>query len=306
MSLTEFWKTNKKKNPKDNRLIYATIFFVLLLGLGIGLNLPKKESDLDRIKNLTSNIESEIKLPEVILGDSDLNPDDPNKLDIVNDKHLKVISANMIGIYSEAERLQEDPEATAEATPTLAGIRVVGEVQNIGKSSVTDAKVLVRFFDKERTPVATRIGAWNQTYKFLPLAPNEFNVYDVLIPNPPESESITIEFEPADASTPESVNAIKIKNKSLNKQTATGNNRQITYYTLTGQLVNISGKDIVSPGVYVWLKNEENKIIALGSKIFDTDLLEPDQELEVELIASPLTTGDMETFEIKTFAIPTL
>lgn len=316
----------------------------------------------------------EIKLPEYapLQPEDSLNTEAKTETD--NEFKLKVLNANMIGIYEEASsgnQIQSSrlgiPHAYAEedtaeptATPTaepieepinedqdtdslltapssdseeetfspspkvdnqanspvkLAGIRVLGEVKNIGQKTAKGAKAIVRFYaspnktsanqDKQLKLVATKVASFNQNYQWLALKPNEVNVYDLLIPNPPASETITIEFKADSESAPksksESLSELKVKSKKLEDASLKRGQEELAYFKFSAVLTNLSEKEIVNPGLYVWLKNDEGKVIGFASKTFETDILIPNQEMEANLLIVPVSAGTMFGYEVKTF-----
>ena len=213
---------------------------------------------------------------------------------------------------------------TSNGAVRLAGLRILGEVKNIGQETVYSAKALVRFYGQSSTSnleplsadrqdrtsnslLATKVAQFNQGYQFLPLSPGEINVYDLIVASQPESNTVTVELRAEDskssAKSPElsSDNFLKITSKKLEPLTIKKGETELTYYQFSCQLVNKSDAEIVNPGLYVWLKNNQGKVIGLTGKIFETDLLTPDQELEVKLMIAPVNLDEVFNFEVKTF-----
>jgi len=291
---------------------------------------PKKAT---RLEKMEENLPS-IKLPEISIRNSfdastsdSANSSDPKgtirdrKNPTIPDRgnsgssELKVLSANMVGIWDKSE---------------LVGLRIIGEIKNISNQVINGAKPVIRFYGNEKL-MATKVGNWNEGYQFLKLEPGEINVYDILIPNPPESEMITVEMRGESADDPEgtirnsfdpgssedfdpgssfpdrgnsgsSATYLKIKEKNLSKEILEKDNQKMIYYKFTGILININPAEIINPRIYVWLKNDQGKVIASAYKTFESDLLTKNQELEVNLLLIPFTPDSKQfEYEVKTW-----
>jgi hypothetical protein len=337
MDLTKFWGEHKKPKRKEKKIKISKKFIisalvVLLIGVGLGLNLPRSKDDLNALKQLENVLGSDVKLPEVDLSPSFKVSSKSlglNGTGALNISALKVLSANLIGIpgKAEAQKPAQKPsfkvsskssglnsaEATDSAKPKLAGIRILGEVENTGKDTVRDAKIIIRFFRNGKL-IAKKLGAWNQTYKFIPLSPGEINVYDVLVPSPPESDSVTIEMEemePGDSPKPGfkgflkawlfSSPALKIKEASIKPAVVEQQGQKLSYYKFSGTLVNTADWEISNPGIYVWIRNDKGKVIGIGSQFFESDLLIPEATLEAKIAIVPVSAEEMFDYKVKTF-----
>ena len=296
------------------------------------------------------------ELPEVELKVGDIGDVGEEKIEKGG---LKVLSGNVIGIWEQGKgegndlALTPSPNAPLNPNPpTLAAIRILGEVENVGGETVTEAKPIVRFYGKSKgeaaglgeiersseeeegltlTPspnaplnlnlqtsprlLATKVGQWNEGYKFLPLAPGEINVYDLVVREPPESETVTIEIRAGSAEeNPSGLESstrrvgesaepapLKIKQKNLESAEVQQGQQKLAYYKFSGTLVNTGEQELINPGIYVWLKNDQNKVIGLSSKTFENDLLAPKQELEVKILIIPVSTDQVWEDKIKTY-----
>lgn len=199
---------------------------------------------------------------------------------------LKILSATLVGVKTENN------------TP---GVRILGEVENQGENRIDNVRAVVHFFDKEKQVLASKIAEFNhyQGYEFLALNPGEINVYDVLVFEPPVSESLSIEMRSEAKSQKLKVESLKIKGQNLEPTIFKKDGQQIPYFKFTGTLVNQNNFEVVNPGVYVWLKDEEDKVMATGYRIFKNNLLGPGQELEVELGLLPFKKEDKEAFAMR-------
>jgi len=327
MTLEEFWnkpkiKTKKapKRKPQKNRSSLTkkaliSISAILLIGIGVGLNLPRNKEESQVFKMLEQS-PKEIKLPQVNLSYDNSGLEDGQALgQATPSAKLQVLSANLIGIYEQQQQQrrpaigsQEADQATAAAQqPKLAGVRIIGEVRNIGDETAFDANVLIHFFDENQNLINTKIGHWKEPYSFLPLKPGETNVYHDLVANPPPSASVSLsmerkEKEDSDKNKPSNKTEIlKVKDKKLQPAQVSQQGQTLKYYQFQAVLANIGNKEIVSPGLYVWMKNERGKVIGLAAKVFEADLLTPEATIEAKLNLAPVSEGEMFDYQIKTF-----
>lgn len=360
--------------PAGPKRILLAAVILLVFGVLIGTNLPRRESGEKLLLDIKKDIGEEAKLAGAALDEPELaeGNEAPNAAVLgtaeTGEGRIKVLSANLVGIWQKKENQDGSPqgatptvepsptpEATESATPeatesakvepsneikgstlnaelgdeeatsaalpapdeekpelTLAGVRIMGEIQNVGGSTVYEANAFVRFYDQNKNVLAIKVGEWSQGYKFLPLAPEVTGVYDVVVLNPPEFETVTIEMKVDIADKRLSLKdpkgsafydteSLKVKSKALEPTTTQQGNQQINYFTFNGTLVNKGKAEIVNPAIYVWLKNREGKVIGLAAKTLASDLLLPEQELSVSLFVIPVTTDEMASFEVRTF-----
>lgn len=279
----------KNTSVKIRTTIISTLS-ALLIGIIVGLFIPQNKSGNEILTDIKQELGSEVKLPEFTPLNQEKNP---------SATKLTVLSATLVAVEETI-----DQKETTASTSQLSGIRILGEVQNTGNQSVKNTKTIVRFYDQDKQLLATKVGIWNQSYKFTPLEPEQINVYDFLIAKPPKSSSITIAMEPAESDDAEKLknldlSSLKFKNKKLEAQTIERQKGKINYYKFSGTLTNIAKYEIINPEVYVWIKNDKGKVVGLGSKIFETDLLIPKQELKVDLLILPVSNEAMLNYETK-------
>jgi hypothetical protein len=265
---------------KEKTLILSFVLaigFSLFIGRASNILWPVKPTEISKMNQVIP----EIKLPEVInLG----GQEEEEKAS------LKILNANVIGIYEEND---------------LKGLRILGELINIGKDLIPELKPIIRFYGKDSELLATKVANWNENYQFIPLAPNESGLYDILVSSPPDSETITLEMklqENEKIKKDPTVN-LKVKNTNLEEASLARGDENVAYFKFSGTLMNIGVKAIVSPGIYVWLKDDQGKVIGTAYKTYQSDLLEKGQELEVNLVLIPVSPGSGKTFgfEVKTF-----
>jgi len=335
MDLSNFWSYGDSKQlPKQDldvvsvisrpRNLVISALFVLGIGMILGLSLDWiREHDPTGI---LANPATEIDLPEVILNPTDIT----NRLqagDINLDADLKVVSANLIGIYeqppSTADRQQPagpdsaDREASSEASaaailqatptpagPVLAGIRILGEVKNVSGQTISDAQVLIRYYNQQGKLIATKLGHWKEPYQFVSLPAGETVGYDVLTTKPPAAGAIVVEFEARSAENKaEFKQELFMLGRKVEPVTVDNQGQETTYYTLSGVLVNRSQQELQTPGIYAWMKNEGGRVIGLGVHNFSADLLPPEASVSAQLNIIPVEqVNGAPDVTVKTFA----
>ena len=293
--------------------IKKTGVFLLVFAAGVlvgAYTLPlKKIQPLPQIETLEQN------LPQLNLEQNlSVKEASPGAL-------LRVLNGKVLPVYNQPNRSDkpdrsDSPEATEAAIIRLSALRIIGEVENTGDSTVTEATAVLRFFDENNKLITTKIANWNN--EIFPLDPQEIRVYDVVVPNPPKSETIAIELRPLSTTSNES-NADDQSNQSGSRQKIHPllKNRQfepaemerrdpqtkekikIKYYKFTATLVNNNDFDIVAPTIYLWIKNDKNEVIGLAQKGFPNDVLATNEELPVEMLIVPLTKEEVFTHEVK-------
>ncbi len=252
-------------------------------------------------KNLIQSFEEnliEIKLPEIKVHSGE---------EEAADVKLQVLSMNMIGLWSQTETSATGQADSASETGAaaeqakLTGIRVVGEVKNESAEIITAAQPVVRFYQADNNQLlATKIGQWSEGYQFVSLAPGEVNVFDLIVTNPPSVEAITLEMRGTAAVPTSSAGGpgsfLKVKEKKFEEAVVEKGDQKAVYYKLTGILVNTGQQEIINPRISAWIKDDQNKVIAVGYKEFSADLLAPQQELEANLILIPFSSGSGTVF----------
>jgi len=172
----------------------------------------------------------------------------------------------------------------------MSGLRILGEIQNMGNKMIENAIVLVNFYGADEALMDTKIGVWHQDYKFLSLAPGEINIYEVLIPEPPTSESVTVGIQSIPLDQANSPIRLEIKSEKLEGAVLEKDGQQIHYFKFTGTLVNNNDFAVVNPGIYVWIKDDKDKVISASYKTFNDKRLEKGEELNVRLDLLPLSS----------------
>jgi hypothetical protein len=241
----------------------------------------------------------EQKLPQISL-DENLSVQESSPT-----ARLRVLNGRVVPVYERQNSNVKTGETTGSAEPQkevqtvrLAGLRILGEMENIGAETVRGATPVLRFYDADDQLITTKVAQWND--EFIPLDPGQKQVYDVLIPDPPKSETISIEMRSSPIEEGQTLDKVrpleglKIKENQLEpaeyerKDPKTKEKVKIKYYKFSGSLVNTADFEVVSPTVYVWIKNDKNEVIGVTKKVYSTDILAPGQELPVNLLIVPV------------------
>lgn len=312
-------RTNGTHKTYKTYRTYRTYFLVFLLGLVPTLFVygyyyykksPPLVSEIGKDSSLFSQLTGlpqtgpSQNLPELMLEKGGLVPEEEEW----ESSGLKVLSGKVVPIVKKNTPFTEgssSPSASQEEEFSIVGIRVVGEMKNVGKEVITGAKAIIKFYDEEEKILATKIGNWTEGYEFLALEPDEVNVYDLLVPNPPKSKWISIQLkkDPSEKANRLRSANLKIKEKSLEEASLKQDEEEIVYYKFKGILINTDEAEVINPKVYLWLKNDEGKVIGVTYKTFEADLLTKDKELEVNLLVVPFTLEKEKVFgyEMKAF-----
>ncbi|PIS08858.1 hypothetical protein COT75_04455, partial [Candidatus Beckwithbacteria bacterium CG10_big_fil_rev_8_21_14_0_10_34_10] len=224
---------------------------------------------------------------------SQLKLKDEALVEIEKSPKLKIISAKALPVVEQVEGGENK----------VTGIRVVGEFQNQGQETVLEVKPIVKFYEKG-TLVATKIANWASGYQFLPLSSGERSIFDILIPNPPQSEHISTNMRimETDKSGEEGVD-LKVKDKGFEEESIERGEEKMAYFKFTGKLFNPHDYSVENPGIMVWLKDDQGQIIASSYKIFEAELIESNQEIEVSTLLIPFDPGSGKVFshEVRTY-----
>lgn len=271
------------KYKTEKNTILLGIIAVLLIIL-IAVFFSQKKSSLKPAGESSSSEEAQTQITissaEEGLGEITLPKVEPEKQTTTasESKALKLLNTNAVAVT-----LRDDQGNK------MAGLRILGEVQNISNQVVEKATIMVKFYGEKETLLATKTGTWNQGYKFLSLAPGEINVYDVLIAEPPASESISIGIKSDRTDKSNRSARLEIKGEKLEGAVSEKGGQQISYFKFTGTLVNNNEFEVISPGVYVWIEDDKDKVIGSSYQTFSDKTLTKGQELDVALDLLPIS-----------------
>lgn len=339
-------KLSRKPLARFKTRFFKIAILLLLLSavVSLGFRLQTKLKGGFRPSDLPENLEKtvlgEIDQPTIVGGELLLPKVNKNNLE--EDKlsplpqetrqtsKIRVVSANLVGQYEQVkeeqggleaeegglenkEREQVSPSSVPTPAPAikLVGLRVVGEIQNIGQKRVEAISAVVRFGDENNNFVANKLAVLTEPYEFLGLEPGETGFYDVSVPNPPESARIEIGINPiAGQSLKEDFTGLKISQKKLEEKITSlpaqaGNQGQeMTYFEASGEIWNTEeDKNLMvqAPTVRFWLKDENGQVFGWGQKKFEADLLSSGQKLEFKFFIIPVKAAKLAGFEVEAF-----
>lgn len=259
-----------------------------------------------------------------------------NQHDLANGPKLKILSGTLMGLTSDQpartsytifDRIipgaqaqtppisgiatstpsipTDSPTASSEATqapqPThdlpIVGLRIAGEYTNTGTAIAQDIEPIIRFYDRSKNLLSTKKAFPNNPYKFVPIRPDEVRSYDILVQDPPkEADSVQIEFKPKGVAS-DHTQYLFLNDVSLEPTQARSGEQEFTYYKFKGTLVN-TGTDIAQNAfVAVWVKDVEGSVIAVGYKVLQYDILNPNQEFPLFFPIMPLKKAEMASYE---------
>ncbi|MBI3559079.1 hypothetical protein HY085_01670 [Candidatus Gottesmanbacteria bacterium] len=219
----------------------------------------------------------EVSLPTIINGELILpKVSTPSSLPALTTR-LAVLSANLAAVTDK------DGKTT--------GIRVVGEVGNIGDKFINGANAIVRFYATTSAQPVQKIARPSANWDFLTVYPQDKVLYDVTVEAPPSSERLEVVFDVTNASSSALFNQLKIASRSMEMKTASSSGQLIEYYLASGRVVNIFANPISDIVIYGWAKNLEGRVFALGRTDFKNDLLNPGDGIDFKVLMVPFQSG---------------
>ena len=240
----------------------------------------------------------ELILPKVMLDQ--FNPGS------AKESQLHVLSANLFGVFDGSEQ-QVVP-------PKLVGIRIMGEVQNVGKTIVQEFSPVVRFLDVDNKEIAKKVGRVTSGFDFFGVLPNAKTLYDVMVDNPPEADKMEIILNTMSATTSAKFDVLKVINKANDVKTAKNQKQaeseqegtdsgeasgsgqaaeaeDIEYYTISGTVQNSLSNPVSDISVYVWIKDAEGYVFSFGRQDFKGDLISPKKTVDFKINLFPFKDG---------------
>jgi hypothetical protein len=280
--LTQSWQ-----NFKTRLRIYLVVGLVLFVVFVVFVFIMTRRSEQNKVPKIT-----DVSLPTIVNGELilPLNAKNGgnNLAKTISDGKLAVNSANLVAIFDQNK---------------LSGIRIVGEVTNIGDRYASDMSPIVRFFDVDGRSVGQKIAHNSVNYVFHDLGANEKSLYDVTVDSPPQSDKVEIFFNVASSTDSAIFEPLKIASRSLEtKNTTMGASdsaQAVDYYIATGKIVNPFETAISDIAVYAWVKNETDKVFAVGHTEYKNDLVAPGQSVDFSIMVLPLQGNQtMSSYEI--------
>lgn len=251
------------------------IIFIIIVLLGTGgfffkKNFFKKTPPAEKLPEVSfpTIINGELILPKVTTGSGDLSR-------AVLPTRLAVLSANLAAVTDK------DGKTT--------GIRVVGEVGDLGDKFINGANAIVRFYPASGSAIQ-KIAQPSANFDFLTVYPQDKALFDFTVEAPPASERLEVVFDVTSASTSASFNELKIASRSMEMKTASGSagsGQLIQYYLASGRVVNTFSNPISDIIIYGWAKNVEGRVFALGRTDFKNDLLNPGDGIDFKILMVP-------------------
>lgn len=246
-------------------------------------------------------VSNSAKLPEVVLSTIGPNGElvadatisaqtDRTKLSA---PRIVVNSANLVAIYDKNQ---------------MTGIRILGELSNIGGGFVNKIDPVVRFYNQKGTLIAQKIAQLTEGFDFKEVAPDSKLPYDVTVLQPPTSDRLEIVFNTVSSTNSADLLTLKIASRSMEIKTATvsdnesasaSGSRQVEYYTVSGKVVNTFSELVSDIVVYAWAKDSAGKVFSFGRADFKNDLLNPSDKVDFKIILLPIKSDEkLDFYEI--------
>lgn len=254
------------------------------------LVLPNKTADNSgQVADVSvpSIINGNLVLPKVVTGGGLTIQGESN---LGKQVKLGVVSASLVPIF--------DPSAIS-GQARLSGLRVLGEVSNMGTQAVTGISPVIRFLDTDGAVMASKIARYSSGWDFFGVLPNEKTYYDVTVDNPPQAEKLEIILNAASASDSALFDELKIASRSMEIKTANyqgeaseAGAQKVEYYSVSGQVVNTMPDPVSDIAIYTWVKDGEGRVYAFARQDFKNDLLASGEKIDFKLTLLPLKTGE--------------
>lgn len=223
--------------------------------------------------------------------------------------NIQLLNAFATTLYDEvASNDAQDKQATdgsfakAKKEYRMVGVRIMGEVKNVGAKTVRGFLPSVSFYDKGNKLLATKRGYANTSSPFLPLETDEVGGYDIIVRDPPaEMEKIEIRLKASQPQENILWQALKVKDKSLKSHKSSEGSGEVAYYQFVGTLLNDSKETVEAPTVLVWVKNSEGRVVAMQSHSYTDDLLSPKKDIQASFLIRTNKLISNPVFEVRTF-----
>lgn len=213
---------------------------------------------------------------------------------------LGIVSANLIGI-------------TDQQTQKVTGIRILGEMNNLGDKIVNGISPVVHFINRDGKTIGQKIGRLSSGWEFFGVAPNEKTLYDVTIDNPPEADKLEIILNVSSATDSALFENLKIASRSVEVKTATyqgsgsgaqgtesaGAGEKVQYYSVSGSVINTLSDPVSDITIYSWARDKEGKVFTFNRQNFKNDLLVVGDKVDFRILLLPLKTSEkFDSYEV--------
>lgn len=183
-----------------------------------------KDRLVNYFKNPTINYTvPDVSQPTIVQGDLVLPKVMLEKFNATSGKQsqLHVLSANVFGVFDSTAQnpAQSNPFAPAPA-PKLVGIRIMGEVGNVGSTVVEEVSPAVRFLDSSDNEIGRKVGRLTPGFSFFGVLPNSQSIYDIMVDEPPNADKMEIVLNTVSATTSAKYDVLKIVKKAIDVKTA--------------------------------------------------------------------------------------
>lgn len=240
----------------------------------------KKDAVID--VSVPTIINGQLVLPK-IATESDLT--EQSTVNLGKRANLGVISANLVPIVDQQK---------------LTGLRILGEMANIGEQTVIGISPVIRFFDVDGKTLAQKIGRISGTWNFFGLSPQEKTLYDITVDNPPQAEKLEIVLNVSSASDSAIFEELKLASRGAEIKTASDSAGQVVeYYSVSGQVVNTLEDPVSDIAIYAWVRNKEGKVFSFNRQDFKNDLLTPGNKIDFKITLLPFKNNEtMDSYEV--------
>lgn len=243
-------------------------------------------------KNTKTKAVTDVLLPTIIDGELVLPKIDlslkrtatESGANTLLDNQIMVISANLVGTYSQAPSASEGGQ--------LTGIRIMGEMFNPGKIRITSFLPVVRFLDNGGNLKTQKIAHYSDGFEFYGLDGQTKGVYDVTVDGPPTADRIEIVLKPQDGDKAlRPPVALKVASRSAEIKSISMNGQPIDYYSIMGEVINMTDSDVADILVNAYVKDKEGKVFGVNKELFKSDLIRPGETIPFKVMVLPIQSN---------------
>lgn len=235
-------------------------------------------------QEVTLPLPPQVTIPTIIAGQLVLPTisSQPESTPASSKETLAAVSANLVGLFDQA------------TPPKLTGIRIVGEVLNLGTKKVTAFSPVIKFLDKTGQTISQKIAQPSPNFAFFGLAPNQKTLFDVTVSQPPPADKIAIEINPQTGSG-QDFTELKIATQSLEIKTAPysptstpSSPQKVEYYLVSGTVENQLADSVTAMSIFAWAKDKNDQVFALSRQDFTHDLLPQGEKIDFKILLLPI------------------
>lgn len=301
IDLRDFLENKKRKIVIFTAAVILAVVFLLAFRAGFW-------GFFDQNKTGGKTVDTDVSIPTIVNGQLVLPKitTDSSGPSLGNMGRLGVISAQLLPVFDQQNK--------------LVGLRILGEVNNVGDKTVDSISPVVRFFDAQGKVLAKKVGKLSSGFDFFGVTPGDSTLYDVTVDPVENSDKLEIVVNSSSSTVSAMFEPLKIASRSMEIKKAQYQGQQVApasgaegtqsaavseekqsveYYTISGSVVNTLSNPISDIAVYAWVKDSDNKVFAFSRQDFKNDLIDVAGRIDFKMTLLPLRGGEKyELYEV--------